>query len=60
MEFCSQTKNQAAISSIFTFRGNHQLITVDTSNTVIMWELVGEGSSPSLEQKESFFLDPDG
>jgi lethal(2) giant larvae protein len=60
VEFCSQTKNQAAISSIFTFRGNHQLITVDTSNTVIMWELVGEGSSPSLEQKESFFLDPDG
>lgn len=35
-------------------------MTVDSSNTVTYWDLVGEGNSPVLEQKESFFLDPDG
>lgn len=60
VEFSNQTKNQAAITSIFTFRGNHQFVTVDTSNSVTLWELLGEGTSPTLEQKECFFLDPDG
>ena len=60
VEFYAQTKDEAAITSIFAFRGNHQIITVDTSNTIILWDLGGEGKSPSLEQKDSFVLDPDG
>ena len=60
MEFSAQSKTGAAITSISTFRGKHQLLTVDTSNTVIFWELTEEGSSLSLEQKESLQIDPDG
>ena len=59
--FCSQTKNEAAITGIYTFRGgSHQFLTLDNSNTVTFWDLAGEGNSSVLEQKESFFLDPDG
>ena len=58
--FTNQLESKAAITQIFTFYGNHQLLTVDSSNTVVHWELTCEGASPSLEQKNSFALDPDG
>ena len=60
VEFSATAKSEAAITSISTFTGSHQILTVDASNTVIFWELVGEGNSPSLEQKDSLTLDPDG
>jgi lethal(2) giant larvae protein len=60
VEFSGRTNTEKSITKIFSFGKLHQYITVQDDNSLLLWQLEGEESLPSLKIANEYHLEQEG